>query len=169
MYHSTLIGPIDNTPGSKASSPKEPQSKPQIDFQFLNFSHPSEAKASNTRKAVRSHVTKQQHQREQAAAVARRTKGSSSAEAEVEDSATPRVAMYPSNQPMSLDLPPRAFGREGSMEGSSPSPSPSGSTSPMQRFESQIEPSDIYPESWHTYLPRIMVSVLASRPVIHFC
>lgn len=151
------MAPIDETPGSKTSSPTEPQNKAQIDFQFLNFSHPSEAKASGTRKAVRSHVTRQQHQREHAAAAARRAKTFPQADAEVEEAAVQPVATSPFERPVRLELPGRGVGTASSTEGSSPSPTPSGSASPMYRSETQIDPSDIYPDEWHPYLPRIMV------------
>ena len=53
------------------SSPIDPQSS-QLGFEFLNFTHPSDAKASLARRTVRSHVTRQQHQKEHAAAAARK-------------------------------------------------------------------------------------------------
>lgn len=151
------MDPIDEIPGSKTSSPTEPQSKTQIDFQFLNFSHPSDAKASGTRKAVRSHVTRQQHQREHAAAAARRAKTFPAADTEPDDAAVQVVASSPLERPVGLEIPVRAVGTASSTEGSSPSPTPSGSASPMYRSESQIDLSDIYPDEWHPYLPRIMV------------
>ena len=148
---------IDVELGSKTSSPTEPKS--QIDFQFLNFTHPSEAKASRARRAVRSHVTKQQHQREHAAAAARRAKSfPRAAEVESEDLPAPRAhaASYPPNRP-TLELPTRPFPVASSSEASSQSPSPEGG-SPMYLSENRINPSDVYPEEWRPYLHGIMVS-----------
>lgn len=149
--------------GSKASSPTEQKS--QIDFQFLNFSHPSDAKASRARRTVRSHVTRQQHQREHAAAAARRAKSFPQPEAEPEDLPAPRAthaATFPSNRP-TLELPTRTGPVASSSDASSQSPSPTGSGSPMPSFERRIDPSDVYPEEWHPFLPRIVVSQPAKR------
>ena len=145
----------DSTEGSKASSPTEQKS--QIDFQFLNFSHPSDAKASRARRTVRSHVTRQQHQREHAAAAARRAKSFPQPEAEQPHERPPRTthaATFPANRP-TLELPMRSTATSSSPEGSSQSPSPTGS--PMYSTEHRIDPSEVYPEGWHPYLPLIIV------------
>ena len=154
-YVSLRMFVIDQESGSKASSPTE--SKNQIDFQFLNFSHPSEAKGPRARRTVRSHVTKQQHQREHAAAAARRAKSFPRADAESEDVPAPRAhaASYPPNRP-TLELPSRPGPATSSSDASSQSPSPTNS--PRYLSETRIDPSDVYPEEWHPYLPRIMVS-----------
>jgi len=66
-------GPDLTSPTNTSPSPSEDVTERptgQINFEFLNFSHPSDAKASGARRTVRSHVTRQQHQREQHAAAA---------------------------------------------------------------------------------------------------
>ena len=149
---------ILHRPGSKASDSGEPQ-KPQIDFQFLNFTHPSDAKGSRARRTVRSHVTRQQHQKEHAAAAARRAKSFPQADAEPDALPTQltHAATFPPERPTTLEIPSRAATTTSSTEASSQSPSPTGSVSPMYQPERRINPSDVYPEEWHPYLPRIMV------------
>lgn len=145
----------DEDQGSKASSPTEQKS--QIDFQFLNFSHPSEAKASRARKTVRSHVTRQQHQREHAAAAARRAKSAPQSDPEQEESPgrIQHAATFPSNRP-TLELPTRPGPSTAGSDASSQSPSPTGS--PMKYDpERRINPYEVYPSEWHPYLPAIMV------------
>jgi len=151
----------DTRPGSKASSPSETPTKAQIDFQFLNFTHPSDAKASGTRKAVRSHVTKQQHQKEHAAAAARRAKTFPRADNEMDEAMIPSRSATPSTRPMTLELPRRdspAIMRISSTTASSPSAVPSGSVSPAP-LQGSLDVNDVYPQEWHPYLPRIMVSL----------
>lgn len=151
---------VNTSPGSKASSPVEPP-KSQIDFQFLNFSHPSDAKGSRARRTVRSHVTRQQHQREHAAAAARRVKTfpQPNTEPEPASSSTPRVATISTERPMTLELPNRPLITPSSTETSTSSPSPSPTGSPMQHFDRQIDPTDVYPEEWHPYLRGIIVRI----------
>lgn len=152
-----MTDPSDSVPGSKASSPTE-QTKSQIDFQFLNFSHPSDAKGSRARRTVRSHVTKQQHQKEHAAAAARRAKSfplpDGASDPDDLPPTRPHAATYPEERP-TLTLPeqsPSIVGQDGAM---SPSPSPTGS-SPVSA-DQQIDPREVYPADWHPYLPRIFV------------
>jgi len=143
--------------GVQLSSPQE-QSKNQIDFQFLNFSHPSDAKASRARRAVRSHVTRQQHQREHALQAARRAKSYQSQGSEPEDLPPRRehAQTLPSNQPVSSEQPGMAaVERTSSPEASSGSPSPT--TTPTVVLETCVDPSELYPEEWHPYIPRVMV------------
>ncbi|KAK5164082.1 uncharacterized protein LTR77_010173 [Saxophila tyrrhenica] len=143
----------DTIPGSKASSPNEQRNA--TDFQFLNFSHPSDAKDSRARKTVRSHVTKQQHQREHAAAAARRTQSFPQPEDRVETddipAPRPHAATYPSNRPAmddpDMDMPLPLSRITGSPEESSQSPSPISSPS-----EQRIDPSTIYPAAWRSSL-----------------
>lgn len=155
---STMSQSSDFRAGSKASSPTE-QSKSQIDFQFLNFSHPSDAKGSRARRTVRSHVTKQQHQKEHAAAAARRAKSYPQPESPPdpdEDVPAPRrhAATFPIARP-TLELPERPAGSFSAGETSSPSPSPTGSS--PRTTDQQIDPRKVYPADWHPYLPKIMV------------
>lgn len=143
--------PSEASNSSKTSSPTE---TPRVDWQFLNFTHPSEAKTSQHRKKVRSHVTKQQHQREQALTAARRTQ-SYPPETESEDPPPQRAhtATTPSNRPNLSEL---SSGQSiiKMEEPSSPSPSPSPTSySPRHR----VDLNDIYPEEWHPYVDRILV------------
>jgi hypothetical protein len=143
------------SPGSKASSPTDPP-KSQIDFHFLNFSHPQDAKASNARKAVRSHVTKQQHQREQKLQQERRAKsfqGTASESSEL--SAAPRRAhaeTFPMERPTTLELPTSVSAGPSSPEVSS------AASSPTQAPETQVDLSSLYPEQWLPYVQPILVS-----------
>lgn len=152
----------DSLPESKASSPSE-QAKNQIDFQFLNFSHPSDAKGSRARRTVRSHVTKQQHQKEHAAAAARRARSypQPDASSELEDTPGPRphAATFPSSRPR-LDLSERIPSTLSRGDVSSPSPSPTGSS--PRSSDQQIDPRDVYPADWHPYLPKILVRLITN-------
>lgn len=125
---------------SAATSPIE--LRQQIDFQFLNFSHPSEAKTTRTRKAVRSHVTKQQHQRENAAAAARRA-----ARSQEELTLRQREPVVASASSSVGDV----------SRAETPEASPSPSISPINAPQRRLDPSEIYPEEWHPYIGRIMV------------
>lgn len=143
-------------PGSKASSPVE---TPRVDFQFLNFSHPSEAKTSQHRKQVRSHVTKQQHQREHALNAARRAQ-SYQAEEAVDKSPIQRshAATFPSEQPASTELPGGSGSKPGSPKSLSQASSP-GASPTASSPQSGVDLTSLYPEQWQPYVPRIMVSV----------
>lgn len=161
----------DEDSGSKANSPTEQKS--QIDFQFLNFSHPSEAKASRARRTVRSHVTRQQHQREHAAAAARRAKSAPQVDAsqdDVEQEESPRpmiqaAATFPPGGP-TLQLPTRPALSTAESDASSQSPSPTGSPS-TYRPEHRINPYELYPSEWHPYLPAIMVTKCIQHDASH--
>jgi hypothetical protein len=148
--------------GSKASSPTEPP-KSQIDFHFLNFSHPQDAKASNARKAVRSHVTKQQHQREQKLQQERRAKSFQGTSSESPDlAAQPRRAhaeTFPAERPTTLELPLQSSGGPSSPEASSVASSPTLPT------DSQVDLSTLYPEQWYPFVQPILVSI-DIRPVL---
>lgn len=152
-----MTEPSDSLPGSKASSPTD-QTKSQIDFQFLNFSHPSDAKGSRARRTVRSHVTKQQHQKEHAAAAARRAKSypqpDGPPEADDLPTSRPHAATFPPERP-ALTLPEGPTSIISQEDIVSPSPSPTGS-SPMAT-DQQIDPREVYPADWHPYLPKILV------------
>lgn len=146
--------------GSKPSSPSE-QQKSQIDFQFLNFSHPSDAKASRARRTVRSHVTRQQHAREQQHR-AQSYHGQASEPAQVPESSRRHAVTMPSQRPTTLELPESSrmnFPLALSLEDSSPSPSPlvSPSYSPGDR----VDAADVYPEAWLPHIPRVLVSLAA--------
>ncbi|TKA55294.1 hypothetical protein B0A55_12882 [Friedmanniomyces simplex] len=157
----------------KASSPQEaPRS--QIDFQFLNFSHPSDAKASNARKAVRSHVTKQQHQKEQKLQQERRAKSFQGVSSDPEQRPPPRrqhAGTFPPERPTTIDLPILPIQRNAggslasSPEALSASSSGSPAASPIHPPERRIDPSELYPEAWHLSIPRIMDAYLSNMAV----
>lgn len=150
------------SPGSATSPPESP--KNQIDFQFLNFSHPSDAKASRARKTVRSHVTRQQHAREherQAVRKAESYQGTSSEPQQPPTSTRRHADTFPTERPTTNEL----LGTTGliapltsSPEASSPSPSPTAS--PNYLSQRRIDPTEIYPEEWHLYIPRVMVGFI---------
>lgn len=150
-----LLSTVDIGTGSKASSPVE---TPKVDFQFLNFSHPSEAKTSQHRKQVRSHITKQQHQRQHALNAARRAQ-SFQAEEEAERSTKTRAhaATFPSDQPSSLELPGGSGSKPGSPRSVSRASSP-GASPTTGSPQSNIDPISLYPEAWQPHIPRVMVS-----------
>ncbi|KAF2764822.1 hypothetical protein EJ03DRAFT_355439 [Teratosphaeria nubilosa] len=156
--------PATSRPGmsssSKASSPPE-QAQNQIDFQFLNFSHPSDAKASRARRTVRSHVTRQQHQREHALQAARRAQSFQEPEFETEPPSLrrPHARTFPEQRPSTLELPGTTATilrapSTSSPEASSNSPSPAAS--PTDSLAPGVDLAGIYPERWHPYIPRIM-------------
>jgi len=146
----------DTIAGSKASSPVE---TPRVDFQFLNFSHPSEAKTSQHRKQVRSHVTKQQHQREHALNAARRAAsfqaGDVSDRSPVQRS---HAATFPSEQQTSTEISGGSGSKPGSPNSLSQASSP-GASPTANSPQSGVDPVSLYPEQWQPYVPRIMVSV----------
>lgn len=144
--------------GSKAPSPTDP-SRSQIDFQFLNFSHPSEQRLSRSRKAVRSHVTTKQH-RDQRAAAGRTQSMPQQAESDTEESA-PRPGpsrTFPPSRPTTREMPGgSSSGLTSSPEASlSPSPVQSPTYTPARRLNA----GEIYPESWQPYIAQVMVKSL---------
>lgn len=145
---------FDHIPGSKASSPVE---TPKVSWEFLNFSHPNQQRQIEHRKKVRSHVTKQQHQREQALTAARRT-NSYQPTTDTEELPPQRAhaSTTPSNRPNLAEI---SAGRQQPMldqtNAKSPSPSPSPTTNSP---EIRADLNDLYPEEWHPYVPRILVS-----------
>ena len=148
---------IDPASGSKASSSTDQMH--QVDFQFLNFSHPAQAKALGARKAVRSHVTKQQHQREHAAAAARRAKSFPPPENQLNIDLSPitrqHAATFPTNRP-ALHVPSPSSQYAVSWDATSRSPSPL--TSPSYVTSPRLDLSTIYPEAWQPYLGVVVVS-----------
>ncbi|KAK5122445.1 hypothetical protein LTR85_004029 [Meristemomyces frigidus] len=158
----------DTSSNSKASSPSEAP-KNQIDFQFLNFSHPSDAKASRARRTVRSHVTRRQHAQETALQATRKAQSFHDTSAEPEQPpATLRkhAVTLPSHRPTTLELASSSSTSApitSSPETSSASPSPT--TSPDQPSICRIDPSEVYPEEWHPYIPRVMEHYLSNLAV----
>ncbi|KAI6869698.1 hypothetical protein KC338_g3359 [Hortaea werneckii] len=150
--------------GSKPSSPSE-QQKSQIDFQFLNFSHPSDAKASRARRTVRSHVTRQQHAREQQHR-AQSYHGQASELAQVPESSRRHAVTMPSERPTTLELPESSrmnFPFALSPEDSSPSPSPL--VSPSHSPGDRVDAADVYPEAWLPHIPRVLEGYLSNLVV----
>lgn len=114
-----------------------------IDFRFLNFTNPADARNAQTRRSVRSHVTTKQHekQRRAAAAQARRT---TDQYAEGSSSSSLRPPMSRSTSIGSPDS-----------ETSSPDDSPT-SPSPATSLV-RLNPLEVYPQDWHPYLRPVMV------------
>ncbi|KAJ8604676.1 hypothetical protein MRB53_041708 [Persea americana] len=152
---------LSSSAGRRTSiSPIDSSKPPQIDFHFLNFTHPSEAKTGKTRKAVRSHVTKQQHQRESAAAAAVKKARSGQLSPEIDD--LDRLNIQQRSQ-ITSDSPSRQSSLKLQLPSSSQSESPEASplsisptASPLQTPHARVDPLEIYPEEWHPYIPRIM-------------
>jgi hypothetical protein len=147
----------DPSPGSQATSPAE-QRKSQLDYQFLNFSHPSEAKASRARRTVRSHVTRQQHQREQAAAVARRSQSQQALETQKDLATAPQRSHAATDppKPSASVVTPESSNQSSSSPGGSPSPA-SPTPSPLESPERRVNISEVYPHRWISEMPRVMV------------
>ncbi|KAK5108255.1 hypothetical protein LTR62_008639 [Meristemomyces frigidus] len=140
--------------GSKAPSPTD-SSKSQIDFQFLNFSHPQDAKASGARKTVRSHVTRQQHQKEQKLQQERRARSfQGTASAADSEPIPPRrrqhAETFPVERPTTNELPTQGSGAVSSPELSSTASSPT-------RSKECPDPYALYPEEWHPYVHVVLV------------
>ena len=154
-YTTDMSDLASSASGSKASSPDT--TKSQIDFQFLNFSHPSDAKASRARRTVRSHVTRQQHAREQQSR-AQSYHGRASEPAGLTPPFRRHAETIPSEQPTSTEHPGSSnatLSLVSSPEDSSPSPSPT--VSPTYPPESRVDPADVYPDAWLPHIPRVMV------------
>jgi len=132
----------------------------QVNFEFLNFSHPSEAKASGARRTVRSHVTRQQHQREQQAAAARKTKTSSQSSAEASSATRPSILPTQGTSSPGRMSPSGAspHHQTSSSEATSSVASTSGSPlqSPLRQPPVQIHPFDVYPVQWHSSIPVVV-------------
>ncbi|PSK43734.1 Kinesin-like protein unc-104 [Elsinoe australis] len=156
MSTSPVPGSPDSAKASgKAASPERPPSQ-HIDFEFLNFSHPSEAKASRARRTVRSHVTRQQHQREQqAAAAARRTRSFPQGSDPDAARRPPRLRTHhtisvPDEVPKVDISPLRSSRSEPSSSVASTAPSPLQSPSGSLSGSAQLDPYDLYPPEWHS-------------------
>lgn len=144
--------------GSQAVSPSD-QARNQIDFQFLNFTHPSEAREAGARRKVRSHVTKQQHQREQQAAVNRRSRSYQQASPTEQEQALPQRSQAPAfpaaERSTSLPL---SYASETPSASADPSSSSSPSPVASPTWPNQLDLVDVYPEEWLPYLGQIIVS-----------
>lgn len=137
--------------GRKSVSPDSRE--PQVGFEFLNFGHPSDAKASRARKTVRSHVTRQQHQREQiAAAAARRSRSVPQSPELSRTHGLPARLVHTISDPSTLQ--PGAERPALRLAISSPEPSPStvysASASPTKSPYARVDPWELYPHEWHS-------------------
>lgn len=140
-----MIVESDAPSGNKSST----SAGDSIDFRFLNFTHPQDARNAQTRRHVRSHVTTEQHkkQRQRAAEQARRAQQGSS-----EQIPSPTLSV-PFDGTPSSGSPGYSETETSSPEASSPV-SPAGSPTAATR----INPTEVYPEEWHASLRPIMVS-----------
>ncbi|KAK5711494.1 hypothetical protein LTR17_018369 [Elasticomyces elasticus] len=163
---SPATGRSDTSADSKALPPQDTL-RVQTDFPFLNFSHPLDAKASNARKTVRSHVTKQQHQKAQKLQQVRRTKSLQgvASESDQRPPRRPHAETVLPNPTTVIDLP--IHNSAGGSSVSSPdraSASPSNAPAPSPTYQPQqrVNPAELYPEAWHPYIPRIIDSYLSN-------
>ncbi|KAL1297377.1 hypothetical protein AAFC00_004917 [Neodothiora populina] len=151
---------------------KSASAEPWTGFQFLNFSHPEEAKDQRTRKAVRSHVTRKQHHKERhdhgtaitATALARRTHSMPQLHA-VQNPWLPymeRTASSPYNMPKPMVttkggvLPISAQSEDMSSSYTKPASPVSPTSSFVTRSPSplvgKLDPRQLYPASWQPHI-----------------
>lgn len=121
----------DSVSGSKSSSQEH-----NIDFRFLNFTNPSDAKNAQTRKSVRSHVTTGQHKAARKAAAEHALRSH-------QTSARPS----PSRSPTS-----------GRSENDASSPEATSPTTPPAL--ARLGPRELYPEGWQSSISPVMVRCL---------
>ncbi|KAH0363063.1 hypothetical protein KCU65_g7689, partial [Aureobasidium melanogenum] len=133
-----------------------------MSFQFVNLTDPSDTKDQKVRRAIRSHVTKQQHQKAEQLAAARRSNsdpqllGTSSAQI---SQGRAHAASYPMSRPTSSDK---------------QSPGSPTSSSDVSSFSStpqypMIDVSQVYPAQWLPYLNQILEHYLTytAKEVLH--
>ncbi|KAG9670338.1 hypothetical protein KCU99_g8612, partial [Aureobasidium melanogenum] len=132
------------------SSPVSPgSSDPPMSFQFVNLTDPSDTKDQKVRRAIRSHVTKQQHQKAEQLAAARRSNsdpqllGTSSAQI---SQGRAHAASYPMSRPTSSD-------QQSPVSPTSGSDMSSFSSTPQYPM---IDVSQVYPAQWLPYLNQIL-------------
>ncbi|KAG9512627.1 hypothetical protein KCV07_g9336, partial [Aureobasidium melanogenum] len=132
------------------SSPVSPgSSDPPMSFQFVNLTDPSDTKDQKVRRAIRSHVTKQQHQKAEQLAAARRSNsdpqllGTSSAQI---SQGRAHAASYPMSRPTSSD-------QQSPVSPTSGSDVSSFSSTPQYPI---IDVSQVYPAQWLPYLNQIL-------------
>ena len=152
---SDLASPSNTIPSPSEDAIERPAG--QINFEFLNFSHPSDAKASRARRTVRSHVTRQQHQKEQHAAAARRSRSLPQIAEASSTSRPPHFethVSFSSTEASSESVPLRRMDSEAASSARSTTESPL--QSPMITSPARIHPFDIYPPEWHASIPFIV-------------
>ncbi|CAD0093243.1 unnamed protein product, partial [Aureobasidium mustum] len=129
-------------------------SEPPMSFQFVNLTDPSDTKDQKVRRAIRSHVTKQQHQRAEQLAAARRSNsdpqllGTSSAQI---PQGRAHSASYPVSRPTSSD-------QHSPISPTSSSDVSSFSSTPQYPM---IDVSQVYPAQWLPYLNQILENYMA--------
>jgi hypothetical protein len=137
-------------------------SEPAMSFQFVNLTDPSDTKDQKVRRAIRSHVTKQQHQRAEQLAAARRSNsdpqllGTSSAQIA---QGRAHAASYPSSRPATSDQ---------------QSPVSPASSSDVSSFSStpqypMIDVSQVYPAQWLPYLNQILENCKCTNKPLRSC
>ncbi|KAH0017993.1 hypothetical protein KCU78_g7340, partial [Aureobasidium melanogenum] len=120
-----------------------------MSFQFVNLTDPSDTKDQKVRRAIRSHVTKQQHQKAEQLAAARRSNsdpqllGTSSAQI---SQGRAHAASYPMSRPTSSD-------QQSPVSPTSGSDVASFSSTPQYPM---IDVSQVYPAQWLPYLNQIL-------------
>ncbi|KAH0341602.1 hypothetical protein KCU81_g6146, partial [Aureobasidium melanogenum] len=133
-----------------------------MSFQFVNLTDPSDTKDQKVRRAIRSHVTKQQHHKAEQLAAARRSNsdpqllGTSSAQ--ISQGRT-HAASYPMSRPTSS-------GQKSPVSPTSSSDVSSFSSTPQYPM---IDVSQIYPAQWLPYLNQILEHYLTytAKDVLH--
>jgi hypothetical protein len=137
-------------------------SEPAMSFQFVNLTDPSDTKDQKVRRAIRSHVTKQQHQRAEQLAAARRSNsdpqllGTSSAQIA---QGRAHAASYPSSRPVTSD-------RQSPVSPASSSDVSSFSSTPQYPM---IDVSQVYPAQWLPYLNQILENCKCTNKPLRSC
>lgn len=145
--HSTFNGAMSADSGLPQGNRRSSATPDSIDFRFLNFSHPQDAKNAQTRRNVRSHVTTKQHekQRQRVAEQARQTQQGLQPSSSTSSSSVSRKNSGDSTAPSHSET------ETSSPEASSPSsPTASG-------LLTRLNPLEVYPEAWHSSLRPVMV------------
>ncbi|KAI5255833.1 hypothetical protein E4T46_08574 [Aureobasidium subglaciale] len=132
------------------SSPVSPgSSEPAMSFQFVNLTDPSDTKDQKVRRAIRSHVTKQQHQKAEQLAAARRSNSDpqllGTLSAQVQQGRA-HAASYPLSRSATSD-------QQSPVSPTNSSDAPSFSDTSQRPM---IDVSQIYPAQWLPYLNQIL-------------
>lgn len=128
-----------------------------MSFQFVNLTDPSDTKDQKVRRAIRSHVTKQQHQKAEQLAAARRSNsdpqllGTSSTQIQ---QGRAHAASFPLSRPATSDQ------QNSVSPASSSDVGISASSSTAQH--PMIDVSQIYPAHWLPYLNQILENCQSS-------
>ena len=147
----------DSPPGNKPSTAGD-----SIDFRFLNFSHPKDAKNATTRRNVRSHVTGVQHARQRQAAAEQAKRSQSSSSSRVPPSPT-LAGPSSSYQGSYAGSPALSETETSSPDEASPISPTATSGSPPNSPLPRLNPLEVYPEEWHPYLRPLIVSRPSDR------